>query len=87
MGIPAILAPHQFDFARKILVDHSVIKDQKPLRGLDNLLTDIVPDCSGANFITCKIPVRHIVTKFVCMLCIVCERVIHLAHQQVLTVI
>jgi len=85
--IPAILAPHQFDFVGIILVNHGVIKNQKSIWCLDNLLVDILPDCSGANFITCKIPIRHIVTKLVGVFRIVCERVIGLAHQQVLTVI
>ncbi len=51
--IPAILAPNQFDFARKILIDHGVIKNQEPVRCSDNLILDIVPDHPGTNFIAC----------------------------------
>lgn len=87
MRVTAVLSPDQFDPLRRTLVDHCVIKYQKSIRRNSHLFFDILPHHSRTDFIACQIPVRHIMTEFLSVLGVICQRIIDLTYQQVLAIV
>jgi hypothetical protein len=87
MRIPAVLLAHQFDLGGKVLIDHRVIKHQKPKRGRNDILFDILPDQVRSDGIPRLIAVRQVMTEFLAVFRVMGQCVIGLAHQQVLTII
>jgi len=87
MRIAAVLPSYQFHVARKVLVYHSVIENQKSILRWTYIFLHVFPNQPGPNFVTGQVSVRHITAEFLSVLGIVCQCIINLAHQQVLAIV
>ena len=63
LGMTAVLATHQFNGKRGILVQHGVIKNHLALRGRDHLATHILPDQAWRNLIPSHVTRDRIVAE------------------------
>ena len=85
--IATVLPSHQFHVMRIILIDDCVIKHHKSMWRWTHFAFYILPHQVGSDFIPSQISIRHVVAEFFSMLGIIRQRIIDLAHQQVLTII
>jgi hypothetical protein len=87
MRIAAVLAPHQFDPMREILVRHRVVEHEiTVVRQLD-ILTRVLPYQTPAQAFAFQVTVQRIMAHVLCVSCKIRQRVIRLTHQQILAVI
>ncbi len=86
-GIAAILAAHQLDGVRVILIEHRVIEDDVALLGRRQLRADIVPDETRCDALAAQVTVDGIMAQPLAMVGEVRQRVIDLADEQVLAVV
>lgn len=87
MRISAILPPYQFNAPRKVLIDNGIIKDYKALGTSYHLVAHMLPHQPWANFLAGQIAIGHVMAELFDMFGIVGQRIIDLAHQQILTVL
>jgi len=87
VGIAAVLASHQFDLMRIVLVGHGIIEDQKPVGGLDHLTFDIVPDQFRRQAFSRHIAIESIMAECLAVVGKVRQRIIDLADQKILAIV
>jgi len=85
MNVAALLAAHQFDGARIVLVGHSVVKDQITIGRRDELPTGLFPHHAGRQFVITQVAVQLVVTELDGVVGKVRQGVVDLAAHQILT--
>ena len=82
MRIATVLASHQFDLMRIILVGYRIVEDQKSCGCLDDLAFDIFPSQFGWQTFSCQVAIESIMAKLLAMFGKVRQGVIDLTDQE-----
>ncbi len=85
--IAAVLPSHQRNRKRGLLVQHRVVKKYIRIRRSNKRLHNIVPDQAWGQPLSTQIAIDRVVTKAFTVMRKVGERVVDLAHQQILAIL